>query len=97
MRTDRLRLAQRGQVLVQAASGSFRVGRVAGGDEVAGEPGEDVADAGLAGFVAVQAADDAAALNSPDAVESFRLEWLGRKQGPAIPGEMTQQIGRAHV
>ena len=28
-----------------------------------------------------QARDDAAALGSPEAVEAFRLEWLGRKQG----------------
>jgi phenylalanyl-tRNA synthetase alpha chain len=28
-----------------------------------------------------QASDDAAALDSPEAVEAFRLEWLGRKQG----------------
>jgi len=34
-------------------------------------------------FAAVEklARDDAAALNSPDAVEAFRLKWLGRKQG----------------
>src|SRR5487761_2342981 len=31
--------------------------------------------------LATQARDDAAALNSPEAVEAFRLEWLGRKQG----------------
>ena len=28
-----------------------------------------------------QASDDAAALDSPEAVEAFRLKWLGRKQG----------------
>jgi phenylalanyl-tRNA synthetase alpha chain len=28
-----------------------------------------------------QASDDAAALNSPEAVEAFRLKWLGQKQG----------------
>src|SRR6202142_719152 len=28
-----------------------------------------------------QASDDAATLSSPEAVEAFRLEWLGRKQG----------------
>ena len=32
---------------------------------------------GLAG----QAAESARSLASPDAVEQFRLEWLGRKQG----------------
>src|ERR1035438_1040423 len=34
-------------------------------------------------FAAVeqQARNDAAALDSPEAVEAFRLRWLGRKQG----------------
>ena len=31
--------------------------------------------------LAEQAADDAARLDGPEAVEAFRLEWLGRKQG----------------
>src|ERR1017187_2524172 len=31
--------------------------------------------------LAKQANDDAAALDGPEAVEAFRLEWLGRKQG----------------
>src|ERR1700688_438955 len=31
--------------------------------------------------LAKQASDDAAKLDSPEAVEAFRLEWLGRKQG----------------
>ncbi len=31
--------------------------------------------------LAKQARDDAAALNLPEALEAFRLEWLGRKQG----------------
>jgi phenylalanyl-tRNA synthetase alpha chain len=33
------------------------------------------------GALAQQATDDAAALNTPESVEAFRLEWLGRKQG----------------
>ena len=28
-----------------------------------------------------QASHDAASLGSPEAIEAFRLEWLGRKQG----------------
>src|ERR1017187_3283139 len=31
--------------------------------------------------LARQAGDDAAALDGPEAVEAFRLRWLGRKQG----------------
>ena len=41
---------------------------------------EDSLDKAFAAL-AKQAADDAAKLGSPDAVEAFRLEWLGRKQG----------------
>src|SRR3954463_5951251 len=55
---------------------------------------------GLAG----QAADSARSLASPEAVEQFRLEWLGRKQGrlklvseawlKSAPPEAKKQIGQ---
>ena len=54
--------------------------------------------------LAKQAADDAAALNGPEAVEAFRLEWLGRKQGrlnevsgrwlKSAPAEAKKSIGQ---
>jgi phenylalanyl-tRNA synthetase alpha chain len=60
----------------------------------------DQAFAGLA----EQAAEDAAALDGPDAVEAFRLEWLGRKQGrlnevsgrwlKSAPAEAKKSIGQ---
>jgi phenylalanyl-tRNA synthetase alpha chain len=33
------------------------------------------------GAVEQRAKDDAAAMDGPEAVEAFRLRWLGRKQG----------------
>jgi len=54
--------------------------------------------------IARQAAEDAAGLDGPDAVEAFRLEWLGRKQGrlneisgrwlKAAPAEAKKSIGQ---
>ena len=54
--------------------------------------------------LAKQAADNAARLDRPDAVEAFRLEWLGRKQGrlndisgrwlKAAPPEAKKSIGQ---
>src|SRR5579863_6911388 len=54
--------------------------------------------------IAKQAAEDAARLDGPDAVEAFRLEWLGRKQGrlneisgrwlKAAPAEAKKSIGQ---
>src|SRR5579859_5910495 len=54
--------------------------------------------------LAKQAADDAAHLDGPDAVEAFRLEWLGRKQGrlnevsgrwlKSAPAEAKRSIGQ---
>ncbi len=50
-----------------------------------------------------QARDDAAALHTPEAVEAFRLQWLGRKQGrlnevssrwlKAAPAEAKKPVG----
>src|SRR6266567_889687 len=54
--------------------------------------------------LAKQASDDAAALNTPESVEAFRLEWLGRKQGrlndvsgrwlKAAPPEAKKALGK---
>src|SRR5664279_1812780 len=54
--------------------------------------------------LATQANDDAAALDGPEAVEAFRLEWLGRKQGrltevsarwlKAAPPEAKKSLGQ---
>ena len=54
--------------------------------------------------LAKRAADDAATLDGPEAVEAFRLEWLGRKQGllneisgrwlKAAPSEAKKSIGQ---
>ncbi|HVJ08890.1 MAG TPA: phenylalanine--tRNA ligase subunit alpha [Acidisarcina sp.] len=56
------------------------------------------------GALAAQAAESARALASPEAVEHFRLEWLGRKQGrlklvseawlKSAPPEAKKQIGQ---
>ena len=54
--------------------------------------------------LAQQAAERAAQLDGPEAVEAFRLEWLGRKQGrlneissrwlKAAPPEVKKSIGQ---
>ncbi len=64
---------------------------------------DDALDRAFAAL-AKQAADDAAGLGSPDAVEAFRLEWLGRKQGrlndvsgrwlKSAPAEAKRSIGQ---